>query len=148
MLYVPFLAEQKWLKNFNKGTINVLQGGGQRSMVKDHTFTFFVDPSLIVLLSYCLFVFLSFCLFTLCHNHGVHIYYQTNFCYNPTNFQCYHTFYHKPIPLSPPTPHNISVPKRNTGNCFERPAKILRGLWRFGNNWAGGGGGGVLTTWF
>ena len=27
-------------KNRNKGTINVLQGGGgQRSMVKDHTFT-------------------------------------------------------------------------------------------------------------
>ena len=30
----------------NKGTINVLQGEGQRSMVKDHTFTFFLDPSL------------------------------------------------------------------------------------------------------
>ena len=35
-------------KNHNKGTINVLKGGGgQQSMVKDHIFTFFLDPSLI-----------------------------------------------------------------------------------------------------
>ena len=53
MLYVPFLAEKNALKNCNKGTINVLQGGGgQRSMVKDHTFTFFLDPSLISLSCY------------------------------------------------------------------------------------------------
>ena len=30
----------------------------------------------------------------------------------------------------------FSVPKRNTGISFERPAKILRGLRRFGNNLA------------
>ena len=73
------------------------------------------------ILSYCLFVFLSFfpfCIFvflSLCHNHGVHIYYHTNFCSNQTIFQFYHTFYHtfyqtnylKPLPLSPPTPHNV-----------------------------------------
>ena len=30
MLYVPFLAEKKiFKKNHNKGTINVLQGGGR-----------------------------------------------------------------------------------------------------------------------
>ena len=47
MLYVPFLAEKIIKKIRNKGTINVVQGeGGQRSMVKDHTFTFFLDPSL------------------------------------------------------------------------------------------------------
>ena len=28
MLYVPFLAEKNVFKNCNKGTINVLQGGG------------------------------------------------------------------------------------------------------------------------
>ena len=38
MFYVPFHAE----KIVKKGTINVLQGGGgQRSMVKDHTLTIF-----------------------------------------------------------------------------------------------------------
>ena len=42
-----FLQKKMIKKIRNKGTINVLQGGGgQRSMVKDHTFTFFLDPSL------------------------------------------------------------------------------------------------------
>ena len=43
-----FLQKKMIKKNRNKGTINVLQGGGgQRSMDKDHTFTlFFLDPSL------------------------------------------------------------------------------------------------------
>ena len=60
------------------------------------------------------------------HNWGVNIYYNTNFCSNPTIFQFYHTFYHKfyhkPLPLLPPT--TFSVPKRNTGKCFERPAVL------------------------
>ena len=35
-----FLQKKMFKKNCNKGTINVLQGGGgQRSMVKDHTLT-------------------------------------------------------------------------------------------------------------
>ena len=41
--------QKKMLKKIrNKGTINVLQGAGQRSMVKDHTFTTTknLDPSL------------------------------------------------------------------------------------------------------
>ena len=47
----------------------------------------------------------------------------------------------------------FSVPMRNTGKCFERPAKILRGRQRFGDNLGGGGaeeggGAGVLTIWF
>ena len=41
MLYVPFLAEKMVKKIHNKRTINVLQGGGQRSMVKDHKMTIF-----------------------------------------------------------------------------------------------------------
>ena len=61
----------------------------------------------------------------------------------------YHTFYHKPLPVLPSTPPTMfSVPKRNTGKCFERPAKILKGLQRFGNNLGVGGGGGGLTIWF
>ena len=40
MLYVQFFAEF-----FLKGTSNVLLGGGgQRSMVKDQIFTFFLGP--------------------------------------------------------------------------------------------------------
>ena len=47
----------------------------------------------------------------------------------------------------------FSVPKRNTCKCFERPAKILRGRQRFGDNLGGGGAGGaggaeVRTIWF
>ena len=52
----------------------------------------------------------------------------------------------------------FSVPKRNTGKCFEMPAKKFRGKQRFGDNLggaggeggagAGGGAGGVLTIWF
>ena len=56
-------------------------------------------------LSFCLF-----CLFVTYHNHGVHIYYHTNFCSNPTIFQFYHTFYHKPLPVlpsTPPPPHDV-----------------------------------------
>ena len=41
-----FLQKKMLKKIRNKGTINVLQGEGQWSMVKDHTFTFFLDPSL------------------------------------------------------------------------------------------------------
>ena len=36
--------------------------------------------------------------------------------------------------MPPPPPPTFSVPKRNTGKSFERPAKILRGLQRFGKN--------------
>ena len=46
MLYVQLFAEKKKTKNCSKGTSNVLQGGCQRSMVKDHIITFFWDPSL------------------------------------------------------------------------------------------------------
>ena len=89
------------------------------------------------------------------HNWEVYIYYHTNFCSNPTIFQFYHTFYqtfdHKFDQKFYHThyhhrhPTTFFVPKRNTGKCFERPAKILRGLWRFGDNF---GGGGVLTIGF
>ena len=100
---------------------------------------------------FCLFVFLFFCHHY--HNHRVNIYYHTIFFLsNPTIFQFYHTFHHKPLPLLPPIPPPtmFSVPKRNTGKCFERPAKILRGRQRFGDNLRGGGAGGegVLTIWF
>ena len=37
-----------------------------------------------------------------------------------------------PHPLPPTTTTPFSVPKRNTGKCFERPAKILRGMQIFG----------------
>ena len=55
-----------------------------------------------------------------------------------------------------PPPTTFSVPKRNKGKCFERPAKILRELQIFGKNLGGvgggggggGGGRGVLTIWF
>ena len=75
---------------------------------------------------------------------------------DPKFFQFYHTFYHKPLPLLPSTsPTTFSVPRRNTGKCFERCAKILRGRQRFGDNlggggggWAGGAGRGVLTIRF
>ena len=33
-----------------------------------------------------------------------------------------------------PPPMTFSVPKKNTGKSFERPAKILSGLQRFGKN--------------
>ena len=41
------LQKKMFKTNRSKGTSNVLQGGGQRSMVKDQNFTFFWDPSLI-----------------------------------------------------------------------------------------------------
>ena len=48
MLYVQFLALQMFNKICNKGTSNVLQGGGgggEQRVVKYHTFTFILDPS-------------------------------------------------------------------------------------------------------
>ena len=39
----------------------------------------------------------------------------------------------------------FSVPKRNTGK-WERPAKILRGRQRFGDNLGGGGAVGAGVT--
>ena len=60
----------------------------------------FLPFCLFVFLSFCLFAFLSFCIFaflSFCHhyhNQGVHIYYHTNFCSDPTIFQFYHTFHH------------------------------------------------------
>ena len=62
-------------------------------------------------------------------------YFNTNF---RTNFTTNH--YHYP----PPT--IFYVPKRNTSKYFERPAKILRGLWRFGDTWAGGGVGHLVPS--
>ena len=115
--------------------------------------------SFLSFLSVCLFVFSPFCLFGFLsfshhyHNHGVNIYYHTICCSNPTIFQFYYTLHHKPLPLLTLPPTTFSVPKRNPGKCFERPAKILRGRQRFGDNLGGGGaegGGGavVLTIWF
>ena len=48
MLYVPFLAEKMIKKNRNKGTINVLQGGGGSAEYgqRPYFYTFFLDPSL------------------------------------------------------------------------------------------------------
>ena len=40
----------------------------------------------------------------------------------------------------------FSVPKRNTGKSYQRPAKIWRGLQRFDEN-LGGRGAGALTLW-
>ena len=84
---------------------------------------------------------------------GVNIYYDTHFCSNPTMFQFYHKFYHKPLSLSPPPPtHTHTLPPqwflylRQTGDSFERPAKIWRGLQIFGDNLRGEGG--VWTIWF
>ena len=44
----------------------------------------------------------------------------------------------------------FSVPMRNTGNLFERPAKILRGLRIFGKNFrvVVVVGAEALTLWF
>ena len=122
-------------------------------------FVFFFLPISIfvffVFLRFCLFAFLPFCLFSFCifaflpfcyhyHNHGVHIYYHTNFYSNPIFFSSilphilpYILPQNLPqttttIATHPPT--TFSVPKRNTGKCFERPAKILRGRQRFGDN--------------
>ena len=59
MLYVPFLAEKMVKKIRNKGTINVLQGGGgQRSMVKDHKITIFfgtlpLDHNQVTIIFFC-----------------------------------------------------------------------------------------------
>ena len=67
-----------------------------------------------VLLYFCIFVFLNFCIFaflSFCHhyhNHGINIYYHTNFCSNPTILQFYHIFHHKPLPLLPPSSFNSS----------------------------------------
>ena len=47
-----------------------------------------------------------------------------------------------------PPPMMFSVPKRNTGKGFERPAKILRGLQRFGVNLGVVVVVGALTLWF
>ena len=83
-------------------------------------FVFFVFLSFLSFFS-CFSFFVLFCLFLsffllvvflpFCHhyhNHGVNIYYHTNFCSNLTIFQFYHTFHHKPLPLLPPTPpHNV-----------------------------------------
>ena len=73
-------------------------------------------------------------------------------CSNPTIFQFYHTFYLKPLPLSPPTPTMFSVPKRNTGTCFQRPVNILRGLQRYCKNLraavVAAAAAGALTLWF
>ena len=49
MLYVPFFALKKCLKNLNKGTINVLQGGGGSAEYgqRPYFYIFFLlDPSL------------------------------------------------------------------------------------------------------
>ena len=43
-----FLQKKNYLKKSQQGDHKCASGGGgQRSMVKDHTFTFFLDPSLI-----------------------------------------------------------------------------------------------------
>ena len=112
-------------------------------------FSFFLSFFLFSFLLFCLFVFLPYFLFvflSFCHhyhNHGVNIYYHTNFSSNLTIFQCYHTFHHKPLPILPAPPQ---------ANDFERPAKVLRGRQIFGNNLrggaGGGGGAGVLIIWF
>ena len=99
-------------------------------------FVFFVFLSF-VFLSFCPFVFLScfpFCLFafmfflSFCHhyhNHGVNIYYHTNFCSNPKN-----NFSILPH-ISPQTTATIATPPQ----CFlylrETQANVLRGLQRF-----------------
>ena len=52
-------------------------------------FFFFFFFCLFVFLSFYLFVFLPFFFLSFCHyyhNHGVHIYYHTNYCSNPTIF--------------------------------------------------------------
>ena len=73
----------------------------------------FFSFCLLTFLSFCHFVFLTFCVFVFlyfCHHyhtHRVHIYYHTNFCSNPKKIQFNHTFYHKPLPLLSPTPHNV-----------------------------------------
>ena len=113
----------------------------------------FVSFRLFAFLPFCLFVFLSFCLCVTTIiimgsistttpifvpirkylNFTTH--FNTHFTTN------YYHYCHSP----PPPPTMFSVPKRNTGKCFERPAKILRGLRRFCNNL--GAGAGVLTIW-
>ena len=74
-------------------------------------FVFFVFLSFLSFCLFCLLVFLVFfVLLSFCHhyhNHGINIYYHTNFCSNPTIFKFYHTFHHKPLPLLPPPYHNV-----------------------------------------
>ena len=107
---------------------------------------------LLVLLPFCLlviFVFFPFCLFvtTIITTGSISTTTQIfvpicQFFHFTTHFTANHYHYCHPPPLT------FYVPKRNTGKCFERPAKILRGRQRFGNNLGGGGGAGVLTIWF
>ena len=110
-------------------------------------------------LSFCLFVFLSFCLLSFCLFVTTIIIMGSISTTTPIfvpirqffNFTTHFTTNHYHYCQPPPT--QFSVPKRNTGKCFERPAKILRGRKRFGDNLGGGGAGGgggaeVLTIWF
>ena len=132
-------------------------------------FVFFVFFVCLSFLSCCIFVvvffvffvfllsFLSFCLFCLfvttiiiigSISTTTPIFVPIRQIFNfTTHFTTNHYHYCHP---PPPPPIMFSVPKRNTGKCFERPAKILRGRQRFGNNLGGGaaGGAGVLTIWF
>ena len=61
-------------KNCNKGTINVLQGGGggQRSMVKDHIFTFFFFWTLPLLSNFLARTFVKTIFKTISHDESVH----------------------------------------------------------------------------
>ena len=75
-------------------------------------FCLFCHFCLVIFFCCCYIFFLSFLSFSHhYHNHGVNIYYHTNLCSNPTIFQFYHTFHHKPLLLLPPPsgthPHHI-----------------------------------------
>ena len=114
-------------------------------------FFFVLSFCCFVLLYFCIFVFLSFCLLVFIIMGSIS---TTTPIFVPIrqffNFITHFTTNHYHYCHPPPT--TFSVPKRNTGKCFERPAKILRGRQRFGDNLggggAGGGGAGVLTIWF
>ena len=60
-----------------------------------------------VFLSFCLFVFLSFCLFVTTILITGSISTTTPIFVPIRHFFNFHTFHHKPLPLLPPTPHNV-----------------------------------------
>ena len=120
----------------------------------------FLSISIFAFLSFCLLVFLRFCIFFFCifaflsfglfkflsfchhyHNHGVNIYYHTNFYLQSDNFSI--------LPhISPQTTTTIAThPPQRFLYLSESQANVLRGLQRFGNN-LGRGGAGVLTIQF
>ena len=114
----------------------------------------FLPFSLFIFLSFCLCAFLPFCLFVFLSplSYSLSPYLLPNqFLFQSEIFSILpHIFTTNHYHYCHPPPTTFSVPKKNKDKCFERPAKIVMGLLRLGNNLGvgGGAGGGVLTIMF